>query len=179
MPRNRRPQDREEKRAEIVSAATTLFTEVGYDQTPMSKVAAAAGVTTTTIYWYFADKDALLVAVLDHVLEAALAEALEGPERPWADQMLWAVDRLEQYQRLVTVVHARTATSPTIDAWHNNFHALVDSLLVDGFRRAGVPEADLVPMAAIGVFVVEGLLMHPRAALDRRVIVEALVTARH
>lgn len=178
MPRNRRPQDREEKRAEIIEAATTLFTEVGYEQTPVSKVASIAGVTTNTIYWYFTDKDALLVAVLDHVLEAALAEALKDPERSWVDQILWAVDRLDQYQRLVTVVHSRTATSPTVDAWHNNFHALVDSLLVDGFRRTGVPEADLPSLATIGVFVVEGLLMHPQVVDDRRSIIEALVTTR-
>lgn len=178
MPRNRRPKDREEKRAEIVIAATTLFTESGYDDTSMSKVAEAAGVTTNTIYWYFADKDALLVAVLDHVLGSALAESALHPDRPWVDQILWAVDRLEQYRRLVTVVHARTATSPAIDTWHNNFHALVDSLLIDGFRRSGIPESDLAPTAAIGVFVVEGLLMHPHVSPDRRAIVEALVSPR-
>lgn len=178
MPRNRRPQDREEKSAEIVAAASALFTESGYDETSMSKVAAAAGVTTNTIYWYFADKDALLVAVLDHVLGEALAEASIEPDRPWADQVLWAVDRLDKYRRLVTVVHARTTTSATIGAWHNDFHALVDNLLIDGFRRAGVAEPDLVPMAAIGVFVVEGLLMHPHVEQDRRAIVHALVTSR-
>ncbi len=178
MPRNRRPQDREEKRAEIVSAATTLFTKTGYDETAMSRVAAASGVTTNTIYWYFADKDALLVAVLDHVLTSALAESALDPEQPWADQVLWALERLERYRRLVTVVHARTATSPLIDAWHHDFHVLVDSLLVDGFRRAGVAEADLVPMAAIGVFVVEGLLMHPDVGPDRRAVVETLLAGR-
>lgn len=179
MPRNRRPQDREEKRAEIVAAATTLFTESGYDETSVSKVAASAGVTTNTIYWYFDDKDALLVAVLDHVLEAALAEAALEPDRPWVDQVLWAVDRLDQYRRLVTVVHARTATSPIIDAWHNGFHSLVDALLVEGFKRAGIPESSLIPMAAIGVFVVEGLLMHPQVGQDRRAIVETLVASRN
>ncbi len=178
MPRNRRPQAREEKCAEIVAVATTLFTESGFDETSMSKVAAAAGVAPNTVYWYFDDKDALLVAVLDHVLESALAEAALEPDRPWVDQVLWAVGQLDQYRRLVTVVHARTATSPSIDAWHNNFHALVNSLLVDGFRRAGVPEPDLVAMATIGVFVVEGLLMHSHVAQDRRAIVEALVVAR-
>lgn len=178
MPRNRRPQDREEKLAEIVAAATTLFTESGYDETSMAKVAEAAGVTTNTIYWYVADKDALLVAVLDNVLGSALAEAALHPDRPWVDQILWAVDRLDQYRRLVTVVHARTATSPVIDNWHDNFHALVDELLVDGFRRAGTPEPDLAPMAAIGVFVVEGLLMHPHASEERRAIVETLMSAR-
>ena len=178
MPRNRRPQDREEKRAEIVLAATTLFTDSGYDETPMSKVASAAGVTTNTIYWYFADKDALLVAVLDHVLESALADAALERDRPWVDQVLWAVDRLERYRRLVTVVHARTATSPLIDTWHDSFHTLVDSLLIDGFRAAGIPEPNLLPMARIGVFVVEGLLMHPDLGQDRRAIIEALAGTR-
>lgn len=178
MPRNRRPRDREEKHGEIVAAATTLFTDNGYDETSMSKVAAAAGVTTNTIYWYFTDKDALLVAVLDHVLGMALAEAALDADRPWEDQILWAVDQLDQYRRLVTVVHARAATSPAIDTWHNNFHALVDSMLVGGFRRAGIAEPDLPATAAIGVFVVEGLLMHPRPIRERRAIVEALVRPR-
>lgn len=178
MPRNRRPQDREEKRAEIVAAATSLFTDSGYDETSMSKVATAAGVTPNTIYWYFDDKDALLVAVLDHVLESALADAALERDRPWADQVLWAVERLGHYRRLVMVVHARAAASPTIGTWHYNFHTLMDNLLVDGFRRAGVPETDLVPMAAIGTFVVEGLLMHPHDDQDRRAIVQTLVAAR-
>ncbi|MGY0386233.1 TetR/AcrR family transcriptional regulator [Nocardioides sp. WG-D5] len=174
MPRNRRPQDREEKRQEIVHAAATLFTEVGYDETSTTKIATAAGVTTTTIYWYFADKDALLVAVLDHVLEAALAEAALHSRRPWADQVLWAIDRLEKYRRLVTVVHARASTSESIGAWHDEFHRLVDSMMVEGFRAAGVPESDVGAMTKIGVFVVEGLLMHPQSEQDRRAVVTLL-----
>ncbi len=178
MPRNRRPQDREEKRQEIVVAAATLFTDVGYDEASTAKIATAAGVTTTTIYWYFADKDALLVAVLDHVLATALAEAALESERPWAEQVLWAVDRLEKYQRLVTVVHARSATSETIGIWHDNFHALVDTMMVEGFRGAGVAERDVVSMTRIGVFVVEGLLMHPHADQDRQAIISLLTNPR-
>ncbi|MCX6401843.1 MAG: helix-turn-helix domain containing protein [Propionibacteriales bacterium] len=178
MPRNRRPQDREEKRAEIVAAATTLFTESGFDQTSLSKVASAAGVTTTTIYWYFADKDALLVAVLDDVLDTALAEAALEPERPWAEQVLWAVDRLERFERLVTVVHARAATAEAVGAWHDSFHTLMDAMMVEGYRGAGVPEADLVPMTRISAFVVEGLMTHPQTEHDRRAVIELLTRPR-
>src|SRR3546814_19802885 len=95
------------------------------------------------------------------LLATALAEAALEPHRSWADEVLWAVDRLEQYRRLVTVVPARTTTSATNDSWHHDFHALVATLLIDGFRRAGVPESSLVPKAAIGVFVVVGLRMPP------------------
>ena len=178
MPRNRRPRDREEKRGEIVTAAATLFTETGYDDTSMAKVAASAGVTTNTIYWYFADKDALLVGVLDQVLSEGLAAASLHAEEPWADQLLWAVEQLEQYNRLVTVVHARASTSPLIEAWHTNFHELMDSIMAEGFRRVGVAEADLTAMNRIGTFVVEGLLMHPDTGPDRREIVEQLASPR-
>ena len=178
MPRNRRPQDREEKRAEIVTAAAGLFTEAGYDETSMAKVAASAGVTTNTIYWYFQDKDALLVGVLDHVLSEALEAGSLHAEEPWVDQMLWAVEQLEQYNRLVTVVHSRASTSPLIEAWHTNFHDLMDSIMADGFRGVGVAEADLAAMNRIGTFVVEGLLMHPHTRANRREIIEQLANPR-
>ncbi|SLI15652.1 transcriptional regulator [Mycobacteroides abscessus subsp. abscessus] len=48
MPRNRRPRDREEKRAEIVAAARRLFTEQGYDAVPVSRIAQDAGVVSNT-----------------------------------------------------------------------------------------------------------------------------------
>ncbi|MEG9227346.1 TetR/AcrR family transcriptional regulator [Aeromicrobium sp. Sec7.5] len=174
MPRNRRPIDRAEKRDEIVVAAAALFTEAGYDDSSMAKVAAAAGVTPTTIYWYFADKDALLVAVLDHLLTQALEEAAPHLEDPWVEQVLWAVERLERYSKLVTVVHARTATSPTIDEWHEGFHALMDTMLADGLATAGAAPEDVEAMTRMSVFVVEGLLTHPLPQAERRTIIEMI-----
>src|SRR4051812_29343220 len=137
MPRNRRPQDREEKRGEIIAAAAELFTEAGYDHTSMANVAKSAGVTTNTIYWYFTDKDALLVGVLDHILSESLAAASLHADEPWVDKVLWAVEQLDQYNRLVTDVHARASTSPSIESWHKNFHDLMDSLMAEGFRGVG------------------------------------------
>jgi AcrR family transcriptional regulator len=162
VPANRRPVDREAKRDELVRAAAGLFTEVGFDATPMSRLAAAAGVTTNTVYWYFEDKDAVLVAVLDALLADALEEYAEQSGRPWHQQVLWAVSRLERLQRLVSVVHVRAGVSPAVAAWHNGFHSLADSLLVDGLRQAGVAEADLEAASRISTFVVEGLLSHPQ-----------------
>lgn len=178
MPRNRRPQDREEKRGEIVDAAAGLFTEAGYDNTSMAKVAASAGVTANTIYWYFKDKDALLIGVLDHILSESLAAASLHADEPWVDQVLWAVEQLEQYNRLVTDVHARASTSPPIEAWHTNFHDLMDAIMAKGFRGVGVAEADLAAMNRIGAFVVEGLLMHPHTRPNRRAIIEQLTRPR-
>lgn len=178
MPRNRRPIDRLEKRDEIVAAAIRLFTEVGYDDSSMAKVAAGAGVTPNTIYWYFADKDALLVAVLDHLLTEALEEAAGHLDDPWVDQVMWAVERLERYSKLVTVVHARCAISPTIDTWHDEFHSLMDTLLAHGLSQAGVRPEDVEAMTRMSVFVVEGLLTHPLGHDERRKIIELVAQPR-
>ena len=50
--------------------------------------------------------------------------------------------------------------------------------MVEGFRGAGVPERDVVSMTRIGVFVVEGLLMHPHVDQDRQAIISLLTNPR-
>jgi AcrR family transcriptional regulator len=176
VPANRRPLDRQTKRDEIVRAAADLFTDAGFDQTPMTQLAAAAGVTTNTVYWYFEDKDAVLVAVLDLLLNEALEEQAQLDDLPWREQLLWAVGRLERFHQLVSVVHVRAVGSPVVAAWHDRFHGLADALLADGFRRAGVGEADIPAASRIGTFVIEGLLTHPQDEATRNAVLRLLTT---
>ncbi len=140
----------------------------------MSRLAAAAGVTTNTVYWYFADKDALLVAVLDLLLAEALQDYAQEDDASWHEQVLWAVDRLERFRRLVSVVHVRAAGSPVVATWHDEFHALADALLADGFRRQGVAEEDLPAASRLGTFVIEGLLTHAQDEQSRSAVLRLL-----
>ncbi len=172
MPRNRRPRDREEKRQEIIDAATALFTELGFEQTSMARIAKAAGVTPTTIYWYVADKDALLVAVLDHLLADALQQFAEEAHDSLVDQVLWALDRLQRHRNLVNVVHTRSESSAAVAEWHHGFHALVDAIVIDDLGAQGVADQDSRTIAQLTTFAVEGLLAHPRDPATARAILE-------
>jgi AcrR family transcriptional regulator len=175
VPRNRRPLDPQEKRAEILAVAERLFTDVGYDHTSMAKLASAAGVTPTTIYWYFEDKDALLVGVLERIVAAAVTELAELAETVLSERVLWVVERLERYHKLVTVVHSRTAVSPRIDLWHSGFHLLVEGMLAHGLREAGFAESEIAPRTTLGVYAVEGLLTHQLDEVAKRALIK-LVT---
>jgi AcrR family transcriptional regulator len=175
VPRNRRPQDPQEKRAEILAVAERLFTEVGYDHTSMAQLASAAGVTPTTIYWYFEDKDALLVAVLERIAGNAVTELATLAETALTERVLWVVQRLERYHKLVTVVHSRTTVSPRIDVWHSGFHLLVEGMLAHGLREAGFAESEIAPRTALGVYAVEGLLTHQVDEMGKRALIK-LVT---
>ena len=161
MPRNRRPRERDEKLHELVTTAARLFSEEGFDQTSMTRIARAAGVTANTIYWYVDDKDALLVAALDHLLTDALQQLDEAAGTTLLDQATWTLGQLQRHRNLISVVHARSEQSEVVATWHDAFHALVDSFVMDGLARQGVEGQDLETMARLTTFAVEGLLAHP------------------
>lgn len=174
--RNKKPQAADEKREEIVAAARRLFVEGGFDTTSMSKLAKEAGVAANTIYWYFGDKDDVLVAVVSAVMADVwpMYQAISG--EPIAARVLWIVRRLTEMSGLVTTVHARVAHSPAVAEWHNNFHLLTGSLFRAELEAAGVSAETVDAEVMIAVFTVEGLLMHTHDEGEQRAICEALAS---
>lgn len=175
MARTKREQAPEAKRDEIVAAARTLFVEEGYEATSINRLASTAGVAPNTIYWYFQDKDEVLVAVLDAELSASMTEYMQRSFTDPAEQLLWVVTRLELVRRLVGTVHSRLQASPTITAWHDRFHALGESMVRHEFLRAGIAPEIVDARVKIAVFSIEGLLSHPLPDEQKRAICAALV----
>jgi AcrR family transcriptional regulator len=59
---NRRQRKKEETRESIINCAITLFKEKGYYKTSMDEIAEKVDVSKATLYNYFQDKGAILVA---------------------------------------------------------------------------------------------------------------------
>lgn len=72
----------EATRQRIVAAAAQLTYERGVAEATLEDVRAAAGVSGSQIYHYFADKQALLLAVIEHQTEAVL-----GMQQPMFGRM--------------------------------------------------------------------------------------------
>lgn len=69
---------RRDKREAVLTAMLGVVAEHGFHGAPMSLVAARAEVGTGTIYRYFADKDALIVACYQHLEERVYSRVMEG-----------------------------------------------------------------------------------------------------
>ncbi|MFI2230433.1 TetR/AcrR family transcriptional regulator [Nocardia testacea] len=54
----------QEKRAQIVTAATALFLELGYDRTSLARIAESSGVSRATLFKQFPSKAALFDAIV-------------------------------------------------------------------------------------------------------------------
>jgi AcrR family transcriptional regulator len=96
---SKREQVREERRQQILEAALAVFSQRGYHATNVSDVAAQAGVSQGTIYWYFDSKDELFQAAVLFAFtsfgEGALAPLTECTTA--ADKLLALARSMEDF----------------------------------------------------------------------------------
>ena len=109
--------------------------------------------------------------MLERIVADAVTELAALAETVLSERVLWVVQRLERYHRLVTVVHSRTAVSTRIDTWHSQFHLLVEGMLAHGLREAGFGESEIAARTTLGVFAVEGLLTHQLDEAGKRALI--------
>jgi TetR/AcrR family transcriptional regulator of autoinduction and epiphytic fitness len=171
MARNRREVGSEIKREQIEDAACVLFLGDGYESTSMAAIARAAGVAPNTLYWYFTSKDALLVAILDRLVNRAIDQLTAMQEQSFSDQMTWLLLELQRANKLISIVHARLDVSDIIREWHDRFHAMFHEFIVNRIMSKGMPRAKASMMATVGTYVMEGLLSHPHESHEAEQVI--------
>jgi AcrR family transcriptional regulator len=101
-------QARQTRRA-ILTAAGRLFVDPGYAATPLTAVAAEAGVAVQTLYAAFGSKRQLLSELIDVTL-AGDDEPVAIPDRPFTEEIRALADpraKLARFARHLTEIHAR------------------------------------------------------------------------
>ncbi len=89
------------KREAILEAAKTLFLSLGYANTSMDAVAAAAGVSKLTVYSHFNDKQTLFCSAVMATCQIQLPDLLfEYPEGAPVEEVLLTIAR--NFQALIS-----------------------------------------------------------------------------
>lgn len=174
MARNNREVESDIKREQIEDAACRLFLVEGYESTSMAAVAKATGVAPNTLYWYFASKDALLVTVLDRLVDRAIAQLSAMRDQSFGGQVNWLLVELQRANKLISTVHSRLDQSSIIKQWHDRFHTMLDDFLVRQMISTGMPKAKASMMATVGTYVIEGLLSHPHQPHELEKVIQWL-----
>lgn len=149
----RRPQTRrvrvEEKEQAIIAAARDVFTRNGFDGAKIADIARQAGVAEGTVYVYFENKNALLVAVLGTFYDELTRKAAEGIERiPQTYERLeflarhhlesvariWHILALATYQYRVYNDYGQTETYQ----YNRDYVAVFDQVIREGIARGDI-----------------------------------------
>ena len=162
------------RREQIVEAATRVFAQKGFRRATTREVAREAGISEGTIYNYFEDKDALLMAILQRLneterraedFEEGMATDFEGFLRDYLSRrmsLIWEnreVFRVVLSEMLVNAelreLYLRRVVEPTMRIAEENFRSRMEQGEV---RRTDAPLATRsVAGAVLGVLVL-GLL---------------------
>lgn len=108
----------DQRRREILDAATVLFRERGFDVTTVQAIAAKAGVAAGTVYLYYPSKEAILVAIQE-VFESGL---------------------LDRFAEIAEKVLEEEAAGGEIVGYQEVVERLVDGIVDYGLERRAVSE---------------------------------------
>lgn len=69
-----RPDVSEERKNQILDAATNVFARMGLNKARMDDIVTESGLSKGALYWYFKSKDQLITAIVSRIFERELAD---------------------------------------------------------------------------------------------------------
>jgi AcrR family transcriptional regulator len=62
-----KPDVSEARKKQIMEAAISVFNRNGFNDSRMDDIVEEAGISKGTVYWYFKNKEELIISILDHI----------------------------------------------------------------------------------------------------------------
>lgn len=140
-------------RERILDVALDLFIEKGFDRTSLREIAEKLGVTKAALYYHFASKDDILMALhmrLHEFGKGALNEMAEGPVtvEMWGAVLDQVLDQMLAHKKIF-LLHERNEAA--LEKLHREDHDAEHADLQDKLRQIladpSIPVPDRVRMA--------------------------------
>src|SRR6266567_3270846 len=153
-------------RENVRAAAVQLFAEYGYHAAPLRNIARMAGIQAASIYYHYANKEALLVEIMETHMQQLNAN-LERIVREQSDPQKRLYDAIANHVRLHTSYKAEFFIIDTeiralegdhrryILSLRDRYEFLLQELLRDGMERGVFRQSD-VKVSSYALFAKNG-----------------------
>jgi len=145
------------RRAKVADAARVLFALQGFHATGIAQIAESSGIRVQQIYRDFANKEAIVAAIVEHDVGELFAEiSLVGGRssggrtelRTWVKQLLLDVMSKEQLP-LFLEIFAEASRNPRIGAILREIDLRARTALIEVFAAFAAPGVDPAQLSAI------------------------------
>ncbi len=103
-----RPDVSEERKNQILDAATQVFMQKGFDKARMDDIVEETGLSKGTLYWYFKSKYDIIISILDRLFQHAFEQIDSQQEvsKMSASQAIWqfSEDAIRDYQKMLSLM---------------------------------------------------------------------------
>lgn len=174
----------------LLSEATRLFAEKGFDGTSVQEVVESAGVTKGAMYHYFSSKDDLLYEIYHRLLgmqmsrlelfadgEGSAEERLHGAAVDVLETSFRYLDELTVFFRSLHLLPSekRKMIRAERRRYHERFRSLIEEGQREGAFRADIP-ADIVVQYFFGSVHQVSTWYHPDGPMSAEMVSEYYVS---
>ncbi|MDI1233908.1 MAG: TetR/AcrR family transcriptional regulator [bacterium] len=141
-----------DKRKRLLESALKLFVEFGFHETPTSKIAKEAGIANGTLFYFFATKDALVIALytdiksqmMAHVAKeienkTSLKEVLKGY---YSASLEWAMKHKTKFRFIEQFTNSTYLNKIADEAIQEHLQPIY-KLLKQGFKNQVIQKLDV------------------------------------
>lgn len=163
-----RPDVSEERKNQILEAATAAFARLGFQQTRMDDIASQAGLSKGALYLYYKSKDAVIAALLtrfftrecthlQRLVAAQHAESVAGQLLLLTRQLSSAIQWMERFLPIAFEFYALAGRDQEVRQflreYFHNYRTVLAGLIQRGVEcgelRAIDPEATAITLVAL------------------------------
>jgi len=143
-----RPDVSEERKDQIIAAATKVFTKHGFANARMDDIVAESGLSKGALYWYFDSKDAIIVSILDQIFDwetAHVRQLLESVDSATAKLEVFIDTTIKDIEKMKPMMPIffdfwslsvrKKTINQAIKRYYQNFLDLIEPIIEDGIRQ--------------------------------------------
>ena len=158
----------EERKAEMVAAASKLFAQQGFVRTSVAEIVSAVDVAKGLFYYYFTTKDDMVKAVVEGFTSYLGEQAMEIARGEGdAQEKLYRLMRHEMWSRCFTqpmlgdlcLPQHAALYSDMCDRMMEHMGPALELILAQAMRERGMNEAQAHTLSGVGLY---GVLMMAR-----------------
>jgi AcrR family transcriptional regulator len=167
-----RPDVSEERKNQILQAAMTIFSRMGFHDARMDDIVVESGLSKGTLYWYFNSKDEIIIAILDHLFGRELRAMKELVEAPGTARqrllffMEHSITEMRQMQRLMPLTYEfyalafrHEAVRTAMQHYLRSYLDILEPLIQQGMDRGEFLPGDAHRVALATGAIFEGSLL--------------------
>lgn len=162
----------QERKDQILEAATRVFTQRGFSDARMDDIVEEAGLSKGALYWYFESKEALITAIVDRVFDwetahmrEIIASDVSAPRKIEALIEITVQD-LGKMKPLMPILFEfwslslrKESVNQAIKRYYQRFLNLIESVIQQGIAVGDFRQVDVARASIMFGAVFEGTML--------------------
>jgi AcrR family transcriptional regulator len=167
-----RPDVSEERKTQILTAATKVFTKRGFYGARMDDIVAESGLSKGAIYWYFDSKESIIIRILDQFFNWETAHLRELLDREVSAQkkleifVETTIKDLNKIKPLMPILFdfwslsvRKKTVNQAIKRYYQNFLDLIEPIIQQGIDQGELRQINVSETAIALGAIFEGTIL--------------------